>query len=168
MAFDTFLKIEGPSVEGEATASGMEKQIEVLSFSWGAASPTTVGSGTTGLSAGKVAVSPFTFTKKLDKSSTALFQACCDGQHFTSVTLTMRKSTGASGGQKTFLTYKFTDCLISSVQLAGSTGGDDTPTESVSLAFSRVNIEYFQQKSKDGSMAKAGNAGWDLTQVKKI
>ena len=46
MAFDTFLKLTG--IEGESTAKGMEKQIEVYSFSWGASNPSTVGSGSGG------------------------------------------------------------------------------------------------------------------------
>jgi hypothetical protein len=39
-----------------------------------------------------------------------------------------------------------------------------SPTESLSLAFSKVKIEYFQQ-DKDGKMATAGQGLWDLTKV---
>jgi type VI secretion system secreted protein Hcp len=34
MAYDVFLDIKG--VEGESTAKGFEKKIEIYSFSWGA------------------------------------------------------------------------------------------------------------------------------------
>ena len=44
--------------------------------------------------------------------------------------------------QQVFLKYTFTDVMVESVQWSGSTGGDDTPTESVSLAFAKVAIEY--------------------------
>src|SRR5438105_3676703 len=144
MAFDTFLEIKG--VEGECTAKGMEAKIEIYSFSWGASNPTTVSSGATGLSAGKVSISSFNIMKKTEKSSPVLFSACCIGKHFATATVTMRKATG-EGGQKAFLTYTFTDVMVESIQWSGSSGGDDTPTESVSLAFGKVAISYQQQDS---------------------
>lgn len=163
MSFDTFLKIEG--VEGEATATGAEKQIEIYSFSWGASNPTTVGSGATGLSAGKVSISSFNVMKKTEKSSATLFQACCNGKHFTTAEVTMRKASG-EGGQKPFLTYKFTDVMVESIQWSGSSGGDDTPTESLSLAYAKVEVTYYTQDAKGGT-TKAGEASWDLTKVAK-
>jgi type VI secretion system secreted protein Hcp len=161
MAFDTFIKIAG--VDGECTAKGFEKTIEIYSFSWGASNPTTVGSGKDGLSAGKVSISSFNIMKKTEKSSATLFQACCSGKHFADALVTMRKA-GGEAGQKAFLTYKFTDVMIESIQWSGSSGGDDTPTESVSLAFAKVEVTYFAQDDK-GAMAKAGQASWDLTTV---
>lgn len=162
MAFDTYIKIEG--VEGEATADGFEKQIEIYSFSWGASNPTTIGSGSSGLSAGKVSLSSFNIMKKTEKSSARLFAACCKGDHFTSALVSLRKATG-EGGQGVYLTYKFTDVMVESIQWSGSSGGDDTPTESVSLAYGKVEIEYKNQ-GKDGKLAVAGQAAWDLTKVK--
>lgn len=167
MAFDTYLKITGPDLKGEVTATGMEGQIEIYSFSWGASNPTTVGPGATGLSAGKASISSFNIMKKTEVSSTSLFAACCAGQHYTGAEVTMRKATGTSGEQKAFLTYTFTDIMVESIQWSGSSGGDDTPTESVSFAFAKVAIEYFKQDEGSGSMASAGTASWDLTKVSK-
>ncbi len=164
MAFDTFLKIEG--VEGESTAADHTGEIEIYSFSWGASNPTTVGSGSSGLSAGKVSISSFNIMKKTEKSSAKLFAACCSGKHFASAVVTMRKATG-EGGQKPFLKYTFTDVMCESIQWSGSSGGDDTPTESVSLAFAKVKIEYFKQDEASGSLSAAGDASWDLTKVTK-
>jgi type VI secretion system secreted protein Hcp len=164
MAFDTYLKIAG--VEGEATAEGNAGEIEIFSFSWGASNPTTVGSGSSGLSAGKVSVSSFNIMKKSEKSSPKLFAACCNGKHFDTAVVTLKKATG-EGGQKPFLKYSFSDVMVESVQWSGSSGGDDTPTESVSLAFAKVKIEYFKQDEASGSMSAAGDASWDLTKVTK-
>src|SRR5437763_9072381 len=96
MAFDTFLKLEGgpTEVKGEATRQGFEGWIEIYSFSWGASNPTTVGTGSTGLSAGKVSISSFNLMKKTEASSANLFQACCAGQHFTKATVVMNKASG--------------------------------------------------------------------------
>jgi len=164
MPFDTFLDI--PGVEGECTAAGMENKIEIYSFSWGASNPTTIGSGASGLSGGKASVSSFNIMKKTEKSSAPLFTACCTGKHYPTATVTMRKSTG-EGGQKAFLTYSFTDVLVESIQWSGSSGGDDTPTESCSLAFGKVDISYQQQDSKGGNVGNAVKGSWDLTKVSK-
>ena len=147
MPFDAYMKITGPDVDGEATADQMDKYIEIYSFSWGASNPTTVGPGSGGLSAGRASVSSFNVMKKTE--------------------VYLRKATGTDGGQKTFLKYTFEDVMVESVQWSGSSGGDDTPTESVSLAFAKVALEYYKQAEDTGSMTKVGNASWDITKVKK-
>ncbi|HZU28627.1 MAG TPA: type VI secretion system tube protein Hcp [Bryobacteraceae bacterium] len=165
MAFDTFLKLEGGStpVDGEATRKGHEGWIEVYSFSFGASNPTTVGTGQTGLSAGKVSVSSFNIMKKTEASSAHLFAACCQGTHFKKATVVLNKASGDKEKPLPFLTYKFTDVMVESVQWSGSTGGDDTPTESISFAFAKVEILYAQQSSEKGGQAKTHGASWDLT-----
>jgi len=163
MAFDAFLDLKG--VTGEATAAGFEGKMEIYSFSWGASNPTTVGSGSSGLSGGKVSVSSFNVMKKSETASATLFGACCTGQHFDTATLSMRKA-GGDSGQKVFLTYEFTDVMVESIQWSGSSGGDDTPTESVSFAFGKCKITYYSQDAK-GAVKKVSEASWDLTKVSK-
>ncbi len=167
MSFDTYMKISSPDVEGESTAKDMDKYIEIYSFSWGASNPTTVGPGSSGLAAGRASVSSFNVMKKTEKSSPMLFAACCAGQHYKKAEVVMRKATGTDGGQKPFLKYTFEDVMVESIQWSGSSGGDDTPTESVSFAFAKVKIDYYKQDEATGSMASAGNASWDLTKVSK-
>jgi type VI secretion system secreted protein Hcp len=143
MAFDTFLQFTGGNdIKGESTAKGFEGQIEIYSFSLGASNPVTIGSGSTGL-----------------------FSACCSGQHFPSALVTLRKATGVSGGQAAFLTYTFEDVMVESIQWSGSTGGDDTPTESISIAFGKISIVYSMQDDDTGAMSPKGNASWDQTTV---
>lgn len=166
MPFDTYLKITGPDVKGESLAKGMEDWIEVFSFSWGASNPTTVGTTSGGLSAGKAALSSFNVMKKQETSSTNLFARCCAGQHYDKAVVEMRKASGLDGGQKTFMKYTFEHVFVESIQWSGSTGGDDTPTESVSFAFAKVSMEYSKQDMK-GNMSSAGNASWDVTKASK-
>jgi type VI secretion system secreted protein Hcp len=173
MAFDTYLligdgKTGATGTAGEATAADLKPPtgwIAIYSFSWGASNPTTVGSGSTGLSAGKVAVSSFNIMKKTENSSCDLFQACCNGQHYPTAQVVMRKAAGAAGKQAVFLQYDFTDIMIESIQWSGSSGGDDTPTESVSFAFAKVKISYSKQDEKTGAATPANNASWDSTAV---
>jgi type VI secretion system secreted protein Hcp len=164
MAFDTFLDIKG--IEGESTAKHMDKKIEIYSWSFGASNPASVSSGKQGISAGKVSVSSFNVMKKTEKSSTHLFHACCVGDHFKEAKIICRKA-GGEAGQEGFLEYDFTDVMVESIQWSGSSGGDDTPTESVSFAFAKVKVTYKIQ-SKDGkTFTKGGEASWDLTTVSK-
>ena len=169
MAFDTYLIIDtGTDVPGEATAAGLTPAtgwIEIFSFSWGASNPTTVSSGSTGLAAGKVSISSFNIMKRTESSSAALFQSCCNGQHYKTAKVIMRKATGTSGKQEIFLEYDFTDVMVESIQWSGSSGGDDTPTESVSFAFAAVAIKYSKQDEASGALTVAGQASWDITKV---
>jgi type VI secretion system secreted protein Hcp len=170
MAFDTYMQIgDGTQVVGEATASGIPAgAFEIFSFSWGASNPTTVGTTGGGLSAGKVSVSSFNVMKKSEKSSPILFSSCCTGQHYTTATVVMRKAAGTAGKQSTFIQYNFADVMVESVQWSGSSGGDDTPTESVSFAFAKVTIQYNLQNSATGATSAGPTASWDLTAAQSM
>lgn len=163
MAFDTFMYFTGgaPKIEGETTDNTFKdkKAFEIYSFSWGASNPVTIGSATTGMGAGKVSISSFNIMKKTDNSSPQLFQACCSGTHYPEATVVMRK---AGGKQYQFIKYDFKEVMVESVQWSGSSGGDDTPSESVSFAFGHVDVTYTPQKP-DGTEGTANPASWDLT-----
>ncbi len=165
MPFDAYLHIEG--VEGESTSKGMEKKIDIISFSFGASNPSTVSSGKGGLSAGKVSVSGFNVMKKMDTSSNTLFAHCCTGDHFPKAKVTLRKATGKDGGQKPFLEYEFEHVMVDSIQWSGSSGGDDSPTESVQFAFANFKTTYYLQDTA-GKMSPNTPVGWDLTKNAKL
>lgn len=162
MAFDAYLKLEG--VEGEATRKGYEKQLFLESFSWGAHQATTrVGSGA---GSGKVEISNFTVTKRTDKSSAKLFQACCSGKHFPKAVLSVLKAGGENPID--YLKYEFKELFVTDVQWSGATGsGEDTPMETVGFAFGAVTVTYTEQKP-DGTKGAAIVAGWDLKGAKAL
>ena len=164
MAFDAFLKLEG--VEGSATREGYQNQIFLDSFSWGAHNPANpVGSGP-GAGAGRVEISNFTVTKKTDKSSPKLFQACCNGKHFPKAVLTILKSGGDSPVD--YLKFELETLFVADMQQAGaSNGGDDVPVETISFAFGKVNMLFTEQKP-DGSKGGTVAAGWDLKGSKPV
>ncbi len=163
MAADYFLRIDG--IEGESTKRGVEKQIEIESFSWSAAQTGFHGTGTGGGTA-KVDVQDFHFTTKVNKSSPKLMIACATGQHFKdrSAVLIVRK---AGGKQEAYLTYKLSDITISSYQTAGAAGDNTVPTDSFSIAFSKIEVEYKPQKS-DGSLEAAVTAGYNWGAIEKV
>jgi type VI secretion system secreted protein Hcp len=156
MAFDAYLKIDG--VKGESKSKGFEDQIELLSFSWGASNPTTVGSGS-GSGAGKVSISSFNLMKKTDAASGPIFQACCAGKHFPEATVTLRKSGGDAPID--YLVYKFSEVYVDKVQWSGSSGGDDLPMENVSFTFGKVQFTYTPQSATGGEEGPVVG-GWDI------
>ncbi len=160
MAFDAFIKLDG--VDGESTRKDFEKQIEILSFSWGASNPVTIGSAGPGGGAGKASLSSFNFMKISDAASPVMFQSCCAGKHFPTAKVSLRK---AGGQAMDYLVYEFENCFIDSVQWSGSSGGDDRPIESVSVTFGKVTVTYTPQDAKGNPAGKPVIGNWDVTTV---
>ena len=168
MAYDAFMWFTGgqPTPKGESTDDTYKAKgaFEIYSFSWGASNPVTIGSGTTGAGAGKVSISSFNVMKRMDKASPVLFLACCKGAHYDKADVVLRK---AGGTAVAYLTYTFTEVFVESIQWSGSSGGDDTPTESISFAFGKCEMKYTPQDDK-GNPGTAVPATWDLrTNVSK-
>ena len=167
MAFDAFLQFTGPGnggpeITGESTDPSFAKNIEILSFSWGASNPSRISSAAGGAGGGKVSISAFSVTKKTDSCSPALFLACCQGIHYKTVTVQLRRSGGVKDVTGyVYLTYTFSKVFIDSVQWSGASGGDDTPSESLSLSFGACHIEYTPQKA-EGTAGTMVPASWSL------
>jgi type VI secretion system secreted protein Hcp len=161
MAVDYFLQIAG--VEGESTDAKHKGWIDVDSWSWGETQPTPPAGGGGG-GAGKVQIQDFHFTTRVSKASPKLFLACANGQHFKEAKLVGRK---AGKGQQEFLTWTFTDLLVTGYQTGGAEGGDLLPGDQVSLNFAKLKVEYRAQKA-DGSLDAPVSAGWDAKNNKQF
>ncbi|MFL6660784.1 MAG: Hcp family type VI secretion system effector [Rhizobacter sp.] len=154
MAVDMFIKIDG--IKGESKDSKHKEDIDVLAWSWGLSNSGSAHVGG-GAGAGKVNVQDLSFTKWLDKASTALMLHGMNGKHIKEALLTVRKA-----GEKPleYLKITMTDVLVTSVSTGGS-GGEDRLTENITLNFAKVKVEYQEQKA-DGSGTPAGEVGWDI------
>jgi type VI secretion system secreted protein Hcp len=160
-AIDFFLKLEG--IEGEAQDEKHKNEIEITSFSWGAAN---VGSGFvgTGSGTGKVSVADLSITKFMDKSSVPLFVACCTGKHIPTLTLTARRAGGEK--QVEYCVIKGTEVYVSGFNNSGS-DPSMLAGETISFNFSKIELKYTPQKA-DGSAGAAVNGGWDIKENKKV
>jgi type VI secretion system secreted protein Hcp len=155
-AVDYFLQITG--VEGESVDAKHKGWLDVESWSWGESHPAPVSPGGGG-GAGKVTIQDFHFVSRVSKASPKPFLACANGQHFKEAKLVGRKAGGKS--QQEFLTWTFSDVLVSSFQTGGSLHSDILPMDQVSLNFAKLKVEYRPQKA-DGSLDAAVSAGWDV------
>jgi type VI secretion system secreted protein Hcp len=159
-AVDYFLKVDG--IEGEAHSKGHEKEIDLESWSWGEAQTGTHASGGGG-GAGKVAMQDFRFTMKVNKASPKLMLACATGEHIKSAVLVCRK---AGKEQQEYLKITLSDVLVSSYQTGGHAGGV-VPSEQIAFNFSKIEMEYKEQKA-DGTLGGAVKAGYDVKANKKV
>jgi type VI secretion system secreted protein Hcp len=158
MAFDAFLKLAG--VTGESQKILHAGEIDLMSFSWGAANSSSVGVGT-GVSVGKVSVSDFSIMKATDKSSPVLFQKCCDGSVIAAGVVTLQRQ--VQGVPTPYLVYNFQNVYVTSVQWSGSGAAGDAPAESLTFCFEVGTVDYTPLKD-DGTPGDAIHGGWDVGQ----
>ncbi|MDQ3799488.1 MAG: type VI secretion system tube protein Hcp [Acidobacteriota bacterium] len=154
---DFYLKIDG--IEGESEAVGFEKQIQVESWSFGATNSGSAGLGT-GLGSGKVSMQDFHFVMQNGKASAQIMLAVCKGNHIPKAVLSCRK-TGGDGTPYTYYTYTFDNLVLSSYQSGAS---QTLPMEQVSFNFTKITLEYFQQKP-DGTVALTNTISYDTKRV---
>ena len=151
MAADIFAKLG--DIKGESLDSKHKGEIEVLSWSWGLSNPVSLAGS--GAGRGKAHFHDLSFTHKIDKASPALMQACATGVHLKEATITHRK---AGKGQQEFLVIKMNDVIVTAL---GDADTSDESTETVSLAFAKIDVEYRPQKV-DGSLDAGIHFKYDL------
>ena len=147
------------SIQGESTSSAHSNEIEISSFSWGV-SNSPVNTGTGAIKGGKVSMTEITLTKFFDKASVQLLKAAATGQIFKTARITWSKSTGGKKPED-FITITLAGVLVSSVQQSSSRSGEGMGTESVTLCFDKVNVDYKTQETT-GLLTSAGQMSYDL------
>jgi type VI secretion system secreted protein Hcp len=153
-AVDYFIKFDG--IKGESTDAKHKDEVDIESWSWGETHAAGSGPGG-GAGAGKVSMQDFFFTMKLNRASISLMKVCATGQHIKTATLTARK---AGKEQLEYLTFKFSDVLVSSYQTGGSEGSD-IEIDAVALNFAKIEVEYKPQKP-DGSPGPGEQFKYDI------
>ena len=154
---DFYLQIDG--IEGESEAVGFEKQIQIESWSMGANNAGSAGLGT-GMGTGKVSMQDFHFVMQNGKASAQIMLAVCKGNHIPQAVLSCRK-TGGDGSPYTYYKYTFNDLVLSSFQSGASQA---LPMEQVSFNYTKITLEYFQQKA-DGTVALSNTIAYDTKKV---
>jgi type VI secretion system secreted protein Hcp len=156
MAVDMFIKIG--DLKGESADKSHPKEINVLGWSWGVSNSGSAHTGG-GAGAGKANVRDLNFTKHVDKCSPSLVLACCKGTHYDTAKLVVRK---AGGKPLEYLKITLSKVMVSSVTTGGD-GDEDLLTESVTLNFAKVKVEYTEQKP-DGSEGEKPSVTYNITE----
>lgn len=127
-ALDTFLKV--PGAPGESTDKAHAKEIEVLSWTWGA----TNGQGKDG-----ALLAPFTWTQTLDSAFVPLFMGLINDTSFDPVQLTVRKTSAGAGVSADFFKMTFSDAHVLTLN---SVGDGEGIIVSGSLSYSAIALSY--------------------------
>ena len=143
----------GKNLKGESVITKHENEIDVLAWNWGLTQSGTAHRST-GAGAGSANVHDLTITKYVDLATPMLIQECFNGTDLGETVLTFLKVGGGKGNQFEYLKITMSGTvMISSVTSGGSAGGDDTFSETVTLNFASVKIDYTSQTANQGKGA---------------
>ena len=151
-AINLYLKLDG--IEGESKDEAHQSWIDLSSFQFGATGPHI---GPAGEDHERASFSEFTFTKFVDKNSPGLLFDTASATPIKNATIDVVKP--GTDKSKAFLEYKLSNVLISSYSTSGGSD-DDRPTESVSLSYSEIQMQYFPQKN--GTFDNPVFMEWDI------
>lgn len=128
------------SLDGEGTATGFEKWIEVQSFQWGVGRGISSGvGGGSKREASAPSVSEIVVTKTMDAASPLLLKEAIGGKAAT-VKIHMTQ-TDNDGKHVAYQKYELHNTLVSGYSLSS---GGDRPSESLSLNFTKIDSEYMK------------------------
>jgi type VI secretion system secreted protein Hcp len=138
---DVFLKVEsarqGP-IKGESHDEKHKDEIDVLSWSWGMRSQTTIAGGT----AGKATLNELAINKRIDCASTALMSAMRNNDVIKKAVLTLRK---AGGTQHEYCKVTIENGRITAIDIRSDASGSADFTESLNFAFQKIRFDYTPQ-----------------------
>jgi type VI secretion system secreted protein Hcp len=159
-AFDAYIKIG--DIKGESTEEGHKDWIVLHSVQWSVGRTISSTGGGTPREAGVPKFSEVTLSKSVDSSSPPLFLSAVGGtDEIAEVTIHLVDS--ATG--QVFYALTLSEVLVSSQAHSGASG-DDKPAESISLNFTKIEMEY-RVNDKTGA-SEPIRAGWDLKKNEKI
>lgn len=150
MATNMYIKFESPAIEGGSSATGHEKEIEMLSWNHGFSQPTSPTRSAAG--AGTVEQANhqnFTFSKYIDSATDDLLKQCWSGKQIDKATVTCYRSDGAvDNAPVKYLEVIMEHIIVSNFSISGGPG--DVPVENVSLDYGIISYNYLPQVKDSG------------------
>jgi type VI secretion system secreted protein Hcp len=149
------------ALDGEVTAVGYEKWIELNSFQWGVGRGISAGAGgASKREASAPSISEITVSKTMDSFSPLALKEAIGGKGVT-VKIDLTR-TDAAGKHVAFEKYVLDGTMISGYSISS---GGDRPSESLSLNFTKVDSEYIKIDDKFATVP-TGHVVYDLTHAK--
>lgn len=146
-AGDMFLMVKGAKfgvIKGESQDAAHPDEIQVLRWSWGMQSKSSLDAGT---AMGRATRNDLKIVKRVDRASTPLMIALRTNEPIQKAVLTLRK---AGESQLEYFKITIEQGRVTSINIDGGdvTGGADV-LENVSFSFNKIEVEYTPQ-GKDG------------------
>ncbi len=159
-AVSIYLKFDNASgITGESLSNAHKNEIEILSFSFGAANSGTTHTGG-GAGAGKSSVQDITLYKYIDKSSLKLLLKAMTGGPINSAEIKFVET--INDKEIPIVAFTLTNNIVTSV-LTGGSDGQDRLTDSFSLNFSGFTYQTFSY-GQDGQQTTNPSMNWDIAQ----
>jgi type VI secretion system secreted protein Hcp len=149
-----FLSLQG--IAGSSIQVGHLNWMDILSFSFGAASNATIGATGTTATAGRPDVSSITVMKLADRADVPMLRSLLLGAKIPTGTLDIVGTVGTT--QETVARINLTNARITSVQTSGS---NSTPVVSVSIAYEKIQL-INNQYSVSGSVSGQDSVTYDV------
>ncbi len=152
-----YIKYSNPTINGDVTTQGFEKQIEISSFQWGVGRGIGSPTGASGnREASTPSVSEITVTKELDNASGGLLKEALSSGGKSTLVISFVRTDG--NGADTYLEITLTDTMISGYSMSS---GGDRPSESLSFNFVKIEVK-FTPMNADGSKGSPFPVTYDL------
>jgi len=138
---DMFLHVQtkrAGKIKGEVTTAGHVDDIDVRSWTWGVAASTAIGSTA---ATGRRQYKHLVIVKGIDSASTGLLSALTTNDEVKEAKLTLRK---AGGDALDYYIMTLAGARVVTVDLDVDENG--APTETVGLAFTKIDVEYKRQQ----------------------
>ncbi len=139
-AGDLFLKLG--NLEGESTEGKFKNWIDVLAWSWGASN--NAGEAQSGGGGGKIIPSfdDIKIIKGYDKASPELMVAVAQGTSYPDAELSVNRFDG-NNDLLEYMKVSLENVIVSRIAI-GTTDQDDNVAETLTLNFSKIEVEYTQ------------------------
>ena len=151
-----FLKIA--EIKGDARNPRHEKEIEVVSWSWGETQNATF-SADSKRTGGNVSMRDFAFNAVTGAASSQFLLFCASGKRIKTAILTCEKPEGKGDP---FLTITLSDVVLASYDIE-SAPTSSLPMDRVVLRFNKIEFKYVPYK-QDGTADGNFTSSWDLAQ----
>ena len=152
-------------IKGDVSADGHKGSdgwVEINSFQWGVgrgiSSPT---GGSADRESSAPSVSEITITKPMDVSSYRWLEEALTGE---GVDCTIDFCKTDKGTLETYASYQLSDCMVSGYSVSS---GGDSPSESLSLNFTKIIYSYTAMTAKNEG-GESPKTGYDIALGKKV
>lgn len=148
--------LEIKDIKGNCQIDKYAGQIILTSFNHGVSLPLQHDTSNTERTAGRPVFSEMTFTKMSDMATPVLYAACVQGKKIGDAKIHIGRN--ENGVFMSVMEYVLTNAMVSNIR---SSGGGGIPTDTFSLNFTKITLDFTQQKS-DSTKKGTANFGWDL------
>lgn len=143
---DIFLHVKtkrAGKIKGESSTQGHEDDIQVFGWTWGVQAGSAIGSSAT---TARRSYRQLVVSKGIDSASVGLLSSLATNDEIKELKLSMRK---AGGSVLDYYSLSLAGARV--VDVAIDVGIDGWPIERVTIAFTKIEIDYKKQQATGGS-----------------